>query len=295
MEDQDQESRFGAVAGVVIAVVVAIAATLFVAIGRNGSGGEGGAAVVAAPADVEVALGTIGIAFSDGKMVLEGRVPDENTRRRVLTKAQLFFGAENVTDQLEIAADAPRLWWKAKPLDVFARLRGVPVFNLVLSNGNEATLEGRVGSEAARSEIAAWLSANLVDGLKLDNRLTVDSALAGNASTVDPSVLLNETIEFATGSAEIPEVSRPRLNLIAQVLAEDGRSVKVLGHTDNVGDAESNRTLSKQRAESVVTYLVAHGVDSGKLAADGLGQDKPVADNGTPEGRQRNRRIEFVE
>ena len=294
MEDQDQESRFGAIAGVVIALVVALGAVLFAAIGSGGSGGASSAAVET-PAVIEVSLGAIRISFAYGKMVLEGQVPDENTRRRVLTKAQLFFGIENVTDNLQIVADAPRLWWKAKPLDVFSRLRGLPVFELVLADGDRATLAGRVGSDSAGSEIAAWLSANLVDGLKLENRLEVDAALAGSASQGDPSVLLNETIEFATGSAEVPEAARARLNLIAQVLAEDGRSVKVLGHTDNVGDAESNRVLSRQRAESVAAYLVAHGVDAGKLTADGAGQDKPVADNGTPEGRQRNRRIEFVE
>ena len=294
MEDQDQESRFGAIAGVVIALVVALGAVLFAAIGSGGSGGASSAAVET-PAVIEVSLGAIRISFADGKMVLEGQVPDENTRRRVLTKAQLFFGIENVTDNLQIVADAPRLWWKAKPLDVFSRLRGLPVFELVLADGDRATLAGRVGSDSAGSEIAAWLSANLVDGLKLENRLEVDAALAGSASQGDPSVLLNETIEFATGSGEVPEAARARLNLIAQVLAEDGRSVKVLGHTDNVGDAESNRVLSRQRAESVAAYLVAHGVDAGKLTADGAGQDKPVADNGTPEGRQRNRRIEFVE
>ena len=294
MEDQDQESRFGAIAGVVIALVVALGAVLFAAIGSGGSGGASSAAVET-PAVIEVSLGAIRISFADGKMVLEGQVPDENTRRRVLTKAQLFFGTENVTDNLQVVADAPQLWWKAKPLDVFSRLRGLPVFELVLADGDRATLAGRVGSDSAGSEIAAWLSANLVDGLKLENRLEVDTALAGSASQGDPSVLLNETIEFATGSAEVPEAARARLNLIAQVLAEDGRSVKVLGHTDNVGDAESNRVLSRQRAESVAAYLVAHGVDAGKLTADGAGQEKPLADNGTPEGRQRNRRIEFVE
>ena len=294
MEDEDQESRFGAIAGVVIALVVALGAVLFAAIGSGGSGGASSAAVET-PAVIEVSLGAIRISFADGKMVLEGQVPDENTRRRVLTKAQLFFGTENVTDNLQVVADAPQLWWKAKPLDVFSRLRGLPVFELVLADGDRATLAGRVGSDSAGSEIAAWLSANLVDGLKLENRLEVDAALASSASQGDPSVLLNETIEFATGSAEVPEAARARLNLIAQVLAEDGRSVTVLGHTDNVGDAESNRVLSRQRAESVAAYLVAHGVDAGKLTADGAGQEKPLADNGTPEGRQRNRRIEFVE
>ena len=176
MEDQDQESRFGAIAGVVIALVVALGAVLFAAIGSGGSGGASSAAVET-PAVIEVSLGAIRISFADGKMVLEGQVPDENTRRRVLTKAQLFFGIENVTDNLQIVADAPRLWWKAKPLDVFSRLRGLPVFELVLADGDRATLAGRVGSDSAGSEIAAWLpptwlmASNSKTGLKSMPRL----------------------------------------------------------------------------------------------------------------------------
>lgn len=67
------------------------------------------------------------------------------------------------------------------------------------------------------------------------------------------------------------------------------------GHTDNVGNVEVNKTLSERRAAAVKAFLVAnHGVDAVRLDARGLGDQKPVAPNTTPEGRQQNRRVELV-
>ena len=67
------------------------------------------------------------------------------------------------------------------------------------------------------------------------------------------------------------------------------------GHTDNVGAAESNQTLSEKRAAAVRRFLIdSYQVDGGRLVATGLGQSKPAAPNDTPEGRQNNRRVELV-
>jgi outer membrane protein OmpA-like peptidoglycan-associated protein len=68
----------------------------------------------------------------------------------------------------------------------------------------------------------------------------------------------------------------------------------VEGHTDNVGDAASNKKLSEARAKSVTAAIVASGVDAARLSAAGFGQEKPVADNRTEEGRAKNRRVELV-
>lgn len=65
------------------------------------------------------------------------------------------------------------------------------------------------------------------------------------------------------------------------------------GHTDAVGSAESNKALSQKRAQAVVNYLVKQGVDPAQLQAVGYGQEQPIADNVTPEGQFKNRRIEF--
>jgi OOP family OmpA-OmpF porin len=66
------------------------------------------------------------------------------------------------------------------------------------------------------------------------------------------------------------------------------------GHTDSIGSDEYNLRLSQRRAEAVAAWLAAHGIAAARLTAKGFGESKPVADNRTAEGRQRNRRIEIV-
>jgi OOP family OmpA-OmpF porin len=69
--------------------------------------------------------------------------------------------------------------------------------------------------------------------------------------------------------------------------------VEVAGHTDNAGNAADNRTLSQKRADAVVTYLTSKGVEKHRLVPKGYGPDKPIADNKSTAGKQKNRRVEF--
>ena len=102
-------------------------------------------------------------------------------------------------------------------------------------------------------------------------------------------------INFDTGKSTIKPESGPIINQIVEMMkANPGLKVRVEGHTDNVGNAKSNKTLSDERAKAVVAALVAQGVDAKRLSAAGHGQDKPIADNKTEEGRAKNRRVELV-
>jgi outer membrane protein OmpA-like peptidoglycan-associated protein len=69
--------------------------------------------------------------------------------------------------------------------------------------------------------------------------------------------------------------------------------VQVEGHTDSTGSARTNTALSQARAESVVAYLVSHGIDRARLDARGFGPSRPLATNVTRTGREANRRVEF--
>ena len=70
--------------------------------------------------------------------------------------------------------------------------------------------------------------------------------------------------------------------------------MSISGHTDSSGDAASNQSLSQARADSVRSYLISKGIAAARMTAAGFGQTKPIADNATPDGRRRNRRIEFA-
>ena len=103
-------------------------------------------------------------------------------------------------------------------------------------------------------------------------------------------------ILFTTGSDEIRPESTPTLKEIGQMLSEHpDLKLTIEGHTDNVGDAATNLSLSEQRAAAVKQYLVSkHGIDASRLTFKGLGASKPTSPNTTPEARQQNRRVELV-
>jgi outer membrane protein OmpA-like peptidoglycan-associated protein len=70
-------------------------------------------------------------------------------------------------------------------------------------------------------------------------------------------------------------------------------NIEISGHTDNIGSAAYNKTLSEDRAKAVVNYLTKKGISADRLTYKGYGFDQPVAPNNTEEGRQQNRRTEF--
>jgi OmpA-OmpF porin, OOP family len=101
---------------------------------------------------------------------------------------------------------------------------------------------------------------------------------------------------FDTGSDRIRPESTPTLKEMGTMLKEHPDLKLVIeGHTDDVGAAAGNQSLSEKRAEAVRQYLVdTYGVDKGRLQAKGFGASKPATGNDTPEGRQQNRRVELV-
>ncbi len=106
-----------------------------------------------------------------------------------------------------------------------------------------------------------------------------------------------DQVKFKTGSAEIQKApdSDAVLEAVSTILKAhpEIKKIRVEGHTDNKGVAKSNLTLSKNRAASVVKWLVKSGIDKTRLDSEGYGQDRPIDSNTTEEGRKNNRRVEF--
>ncbi|HXN00153.1 MAG TPA: OmpA family protein [Candidatus Dormibacteraeota bacterium] len=137
-------------------------------------------------------------------------------------------------------------------------------------------------SEAEKAELRAQLLSQLNSILQ-----TRDSA---RGLIVNMSDVL-----FDTGSSTLKPGAREKLAKISGiVLAHPGLTLQIEGHTDSVGSDEFNQQLSERRADSVRDFLIQQGVAASTIAARGFGKSQPVASNDTPEGRQRNRRVELV-
>ncbi|RKY93542.1 MAG: hypothetical protein DRQ01_04515 [Ignavibacteriae bacterium] len=108
-------------------------------------------------------------------------------------------------------------------------------------------------------------------------------------------VTLSAETSFAFNSAELKPAAFPQLDKILVEMKKFPMSRwRIEGHTDNVGSKEGNIQMSQMRAGSVLNYFVSRGIPKGRITVIGLGSIKPIADNKTPEGRARNRRVEII-
>ena len=103
-------------------------------------------------------------------------------------------------------------------------------------------------------------------------------------------------VNFDTAKATIRPESFSNLDAVVEFMVHKKNArVEISGHTDNVGNAKTNKTLSEKRAQACRNYIVSKGIDKKRLDAIGFGDERPIAPNDTDEGRQKNRRIEAKE
>jgi len=163
-------------------------------------------------------------------------------------------------------------------------------------------LGGLIGGKTARI-VGAGIGgvAGGVIGNQMDQQIReLDEATAGTGIDVSQTpdgtgILVNlPDVTFAVDSTDISPSFRSALDQVAQSMIQYPNSlVDVMGHTDSTGSESYNLDLSRRRAEAVSNYLVSRGVSRARLAMVGYGEQYPVADNTTAEGRARNRRVEI--
>ena len=108
-------------------------------------------------------------------------------------------------------------------------------------------------------------------------------------------ITLSGSVLFASNKSELLPAAQNRLNQVAEALmATKERKLTVEGHTDSQGSSSYNQVLSQQRADAVRSYIISRGYPAQMIQAQGIGKDRPVADNNNPEGRANNRRVEII-
>lgn len=146
-----------------------------------------------------------------------------------------------------------------------------------------------VQTEAEKAEMDKKHAKAMAD-LKAIKDSAVKNESRGMVITLSGGVL------FKTGVSQLNTAALIDLNKVADALTSSApdQPMVVEGHTDNVGEPGKNMTLSQERAQSVVDYLVSRGVAKDRISAKGVGEERPVADNKSPSGRAQNRRVEII-
>jgi len=161
---------------------------------------------------------------------------------------------------------------------------------------------GKVAEQArdAWAALGKFFSKKLPSGVELNiPEFGVENKLIGfiedAGRPVDDKTWFScDRLTFETGKSTLKPESQEQLKNIAEILkAYPKVAIKIGGYTDNVGDPQANLKLSQERADAVMADLVKLGVDPGRLKAEGYGQEHPIADNSTQEGRAKNRRIDL--
>ena len=166
-----------------------------------------------------------------------------------------------------------------------------------------ALLGGLIGGKTGRI-VGAGIGgvAGGVVGYQMDKQIKeLKEDTAGSGVDVTPTddgqaILVNlpDGVTFDVGSSTLKPEFRATLDKVADSLIQYPNSlIDVYGHTDSTGSDAFNQTLSENRARTVMNYLIMKNVPAARIRSQGFGETMPIADNGTPEGRSKNRRVEI--
>lgn len=238
-------------------------------------------------------LGELTITRSASSLSLAGRVPDPQTRELLIDAARRVYPELRVMDDtLAIDPTAAALYWNDGLMGPLARLRTLPSYSLTLTD--PIRLDTTLSSDQGR---AAWV--DYLSRFATGTPMAIDSSgiaidpLATMLPT-DPDLLFVWRPDYATGSAALPPDAMAELPRIAELLQREPGLIRIIGHTDELGDPGSNKSLSGERAEAVRLALRRAGLPAERLVSMGRGQDVPWQSPAPAAAGSAHRRIEFA-
>jgi OOP family OmpA-OmpF porin len=236
----------------------------------------------------------------EGQVQIRGPVISPRAQRTLQTFAYAVFGSEDVYLSTKLQDNLPEGWMVRS----LASLAGLSKLNsgIATVSPNAIDIIGLTGRRSAKTDLAQILIDRLGDGAEFELEVTYLEELDPLARMLNGAECVAEItdlasqnkIKFEPGSATLDGDSRDTVQAIAEVFERCLEApIEIGGHTDSQGREEMNLNLSKSRAEAVLTALRGARVKLKSLTAEGYGETQPIADNGTEEGREANRRIEF--
>lgn len=245
------------------------------------------------------------VQLQTNSITLNGIVLSEGHRQLLVEAATNAVGASNVDDRLQVSGLSEELEGADGRVKALAEVLDkieVP------TSGRIVLVDESLSSSLTVPSIASklLLSEILVNsGLVGEQQIDVDSSVPEPTLAAEVAALQTEldqlqaeiaaNVVFGTGDSALTTVAMGTLDKVVAAMERHQKPlVEVEGHTDSLGDSEANRQLSQARAEAVAAYLVSSGLNETRVAAIGYGQGRPIGDNTTLDGRQRNRRVQFT-
>jgi OOP family OmpA-OmpF porin len=235
-------------------------------------------------------------------VALSGELSGEKEIERVRAAVRSAFPGAKITDTLTVGDSVAPPVWLEPVLGLMPELSPVAQAGLDAA-ADGITLSGTVPSPELRERIAKKAQ-TLLGAHTLVNRIEVAKqvppvevpppAPPPAKLPAPPPAVEFHTLYFPHDSTELAAESQGALDAVVDRLrARPGRRLELAGFADASGEEAYNLGLSRRRAEAIRSYLVSKGIDPGRLVPRGYGEGHPAADNGTPEGRALNRRVEL--
>ncbi len=251
---------------------------------------------------------TLALDNENGVVHYSGAVHDDQTRTSILEALKAAFGADKLKGEVAVDANRDVAPWLANLRAALDALKSPNVE--AIFDGGSVSVGGAIPDadrEKVMSSIKSALGADFAVGTLEDKLKELASSantkalaalgdLPTNFGATDIVAVLNHSvINFPSGGAEVPASALDFLAKAAAGLKKLPASYvfEIAGYTDNTGDAAANLALSQKRAEAIRDVLVKAGVPADMLVAKGYGSADPIASNDDPQGRRRNRRIEY--
>jgi len=256
---------------------------------------------------------TLLMSLKDNQLYLSGELGSQSQQDKVLAQAIALYGIDHVVHNLSVVKGVAAF---DSTDTLLALLNNFDSDGEISIRANTIEIVGEVASENRRQYIVNSIKKAVPVDYNIESLLLTtlvkESPLANDNKPVVAEIpkdkinkyqcgrvlnafLKERSIYFDYNKAAIAQASYTLLNDLAKVAGQCPEALfEVSGHTDTTGNKASNKWLSEARAKAVVEYLSEVGVEHTRLVAIGYGEDKPIASNVTPEGRAKNRRIEFT-